>query len=271
MEHRKKYRPFTNDAERSVYLDAAPLKLVISQIHWPEHAALSYSFDELAKSFGSKLEGYPLSGTVEEVTYELTSEGPVQGKGLVSYQWTSPDEIWTVHLNPRYLSLACRSYEGYDFQDVLERLTPLAEMTDELLGITTIERVGVRYINRVEDGDLVAEIPQHFKPQIVGYQNLQLAEKIALQTSISLAQFSLGEIQLRVRSGLLAPGETPDPLLENLDTQAWALDLDAFSNVKCLYRPATVMETVGKLSDTCYDFFKFSLLDEGEKAYGGRQ
>ncbi|QPK84063.1 TIGR04255 family protein [Corynebacterium qintianiae] len=269
MEIRKKYRPFTGDTNRKVRLDAAPLQLVIAQIQWPEHTHLNSSFEAAINSFSSELKGFPLASTASEAEFKISPEGIEQVQGGVSYQYSSADNVWTVHLNQKFISLSCGAYPDYKFQDVLDRLEPILLAVHKCLGIEVISRVGVRYVNRVEDANKITNLNQHFKSEALGYQFLDVPEGITLHGSLSQALYELDGIALNVRSGLMAPGQTPDQALAPLDKRAWALDLDAFQVTNQRFSPNFVMETVGTLSDTCYDFFKYVLLEAGETAFGG--
>lgn len=269
MGTREKYRPFTGDTNRKVRLDAAPLQLVIVQIQWPEHTRLTSSFDTAVKSFSSELKGFPLANTASEAEFKISPDGIEQVQGGVSYEYSSADGIWTVHLNQKFLSLSCGAYPDYKFQDLLDKLEPILHAVHKCLGIEVISRVGVRYVNRVENEDNIADLNQHFKSEALGYQFLDVPEGITLHGSLSQALYELNGIALNVRSGLMAPGQTPDQALAPLEKRAWALDLDAFQVTNQRFSLNSVMETVGNLSDTCYDFFKYVLLEAGETAFGG--
>lgn len=269
MENRNKFRPFTGDSNRQVRLDAAPLQLVIVQVQWPEHVQLNSSFENAAKQFSSVLPDFPLVNEIEETEIKISPEGMEEVKGARSYQYSSVDGYWTIHLNRKFISLSCRAYPGYKFKDVLEKLSSILRAVEQYLAVEAIARVGVRYINRVDEEERISSLEKYFDQSSLGYQTLKIPEGVSLRESVSQAVFVIEDISFNVRSGLMAPGTTPDRALASSGNTAWALDLDAFQLSDQRFSPENVLKTVGRLSDTCYDFFKYVLLDAGESAFGG--
>lgn len=269
MKNRDKFRPFTGDSNRRVRLDAAPLQLVIVQVQWPEHVQLSSSFENAANLFSASLPEFPLVNEIAETDIKISPEGVEEVKGAQSYQYSSVDGFWMIHLNRKFISLSCRAYPGYEFKDVLDKLSSILVSVEKYLAVEAVSRVGVRYINRVDKARSIESLEKYFDQSSLGYQNLEIPEGISLRESVSQAVFVLGDISFNVRSGLMAPGTTPDRALPPSGNTAWALDLDAFQLSSRRFSPENVLDTVGRLSDTCYDFFKHILLDAGENAFGG--
>lgn len=269
MLDRERYRPFTGDTSRRIRLKSAPLELVLCQVRWPELAHLQGDLKPIALKFGQSMTDYPVYDEVQEVSYTITPEGVQQSAGGTIYQWRSLEADWHVSLSRRFLSLYCTRYE--DFGVFSERLRPVVEAAGTVVGIPLVERVGVRYVNRLTEQQLIANLREYVRPEILGYAALPspASGAVALVSNANQARYTLGDMSLQVRSGIVPPGETVDPAIQPTTVDSWVLDLDAFSESVRPFGVSPVMEVAGRLSDTAYDFFKLVTTDGFLREFGG--
>lgn len=268
MTERERYRPFTGDETLKVRFDAAPLELVLCQVRWPQLAALQGDISEKAKLFGDLLTEFPLFSTTPDMTIELTATGIVQSPRGTVYQWSTPDRATSVTLTNSFVTLATKRYEGYDafgtrLRDVLTAL--------EALNIPLVDRVGVRYVNRIVDPSKIEAIADLVRPEILGHQALPAAtSEVTLIQALTQSLFQVGDGHLQARSGVLPPGETLDPAIDPLGTSSWLLDIDSFRQGENLFDVEGVLAQAGKLSDAAYDFFKLVILQGFLDSFEGR-
>ncbi len=271
MSDRVKYRPFTGDGQTSVELRDAPLELVLCQVRWPE---MSFLQDDqlrpLAMRFGHALsQEYPIFSEAKEVNYVIGPEGVTQNVVGSVYQWVSVDEAWHISLAKRFVTIFSTKYTNYAEFD--RRLRVAMEQVKALLEVQVIERIGIRYVNRLSDEGIMGTLSELVRPEVLGYLALPTAVgDVALRSSTNQANYSVGDANLQVRSGVLPPGETVDPAVPALNVASWVLDLDASSEGR---RPLHLDEISGRashLSDIAYDYFKFVTTQGFIDRFGGR-
>lgn len=261
MLERNRYRPFTGDTERRIRLSNPPLPLVLCQVRWPDLTQLQTGLDDAAGRVGAKLEGYPLHEQTREVAITLTPEGVTTGPGEVVHQWHSADKAWHVAMTRRSIAAFCTSYTSFD--EFAHKLKSALDAVASTLDIPVIERVGVRYVNRITDPATLGTLESTLNPAVLGLAALRpSSSEVVRLTSLNQIVYSVGRDRLQVRSGLLAPGETVDPAVPPVTTSSWILDLDSFRESLGGFDSKEVIDVVGRLADINYDFFKLVATDQ---------
>lgn len=268
MSGRERFRPFTGDAEHKVRLTHAPLALVLCQIRWPELNHLQGDLlSPIAQNFGTALDAYPVISHMQETGYMITPEGFTPQPGDKIYQWHSTDNTWHISLSRRFATLYCTNYTS--FADFLERLGSILRALEEHAKILLIERVGVRYVNQVVDSRIIQDISRYVRPEVLGYPGLSgKTGNTRLVSSANQAQYAVDDAALQVRSGLVPPGETVDPAVAPMDGGSWVLDLDASFDGMEVFDVASILAKASRLSDVCYDFFKYVSTENFLKEFG---
>lgn len=269
MTERVRFRPFTGDSERRVEMTRAPLALVLVQVRWPEHGHLAADFKKLALAFGENLDDFPLFQEVVEQGIQITPEGVQPIQGDASYQWRSVDDIWVVHLTKTFMSLYCAPHDDYRYSELAERLDRLVGLLESVLRIRLTDRIGVRYVNRLSEPDVMKELPTIFDTRVLGMSGLTGQAAVQLVSTLSQAIYKVEDVTLHVRSGYLGPNETMDPAIRPVESPSWVLDLDASQEMRLIYEPGQIQAVAGRLADVAYDFFKLVLKDQGELRLDG--
>lgn len=267
MADRERFRPFTGDTEKKIRLKDAPLALVLCQIRWPELQHLRGDLSEIAQAFGSELDEYPVISNLHEMAYTITPEGITQQPGEKIFQWHSIDEAWHISLSRRFVTLYCTMYTS--FPDFLERLKSVLEALATQVKVPLVDRVGVRYVNRITDPRLVENLGEYVRPEVLGYSGLGgVVDEVRLTSSANQARYQVDDAALQVRSGVVAGGETVDPAVPPVQGASWVLDLDASSERVVPFEVGTVAAAAGRMSDFAYDFFKYISTEGFLKEFG---
>lgn len=269
MTDREKYRPFTGGDSRSFRLNPSPLAMVVCQLRWPELSRFreESAMRAVVAQLDEALKPYPIIEEGREAVLQMSAAGVNQVDGGSVFQWRTPDRAWTVTLTKRALTLTCTG--GYqEFSELLSKLQPLVEAVLPTMGVPVLERVGVRYVNRISKPEVLDSLHQMLArhnglPQKVGHAQLR--------QQVEQALYAVDDIALQVRAGNLDPNAVLDPAVEPIGVRAWILDLDAFREGNTSAEPAAVLSLCGKLSDACYDYFKHVASDKLIAAYGGEQ
>jgi uncharacterized protein (TIGR04255 family) len=247
----------------------APLALVLIQVRWPEHGHLAVDFKKLALAFGENLDDFPLFQEVVEQGIQITPEGVQPIQGDASYQWRSIDDVWVVHLSKTSMSLYCAPHDGYRYSELAERLDRLTGLLKSVLRIRLTDRIGVRYVNRLSEPDVMKELPAIFDARVLGMSGLAGRSGVQLVSTLSQAIYKVEDVTLHARSGYLGPNETMDPSIKPVESQSWVLDLDASQEMRVIYEPDQIQAVAGRLADVAYDFFKLVLREQGELRLDG--
>lgn len=269
MTDRVRFRPFTGDEERKVHIPNAPLALVLAQIRWPEHGRFARDFKSLALDFGDKLSDFPLYNEITESGIQITPEGVTPIPGETAYQWRTIDDVWTINLTKNFVSIYCIQHKNYGFAELQRYTNLVAELLESSLNVRSIDRVGLRYVNRVSDPSVLQELGSIFSSEVLGYAQLTVLPGVTPVSNISQGAYQVEDVLLQARSGMLAPGQTIDPAIPSVNHPSWVLDIDASIEKRRVFYPNDLESALGKLADTAYDFFKLVLYKGGEDRLDG--
>lgn len=247
-------------------LPNAPLVTVLSQVRWPQVTQLNADMQSVAKELGRHLaREYPLYSQQHEVQVAVTSEGQTQMQGGVIHQFRSSDEQWTSSLSESFITLQTSNYTSRaDFCDRLERVL---ESVGSVVQVPFVQRVGFRYVNRIDDPNTYAQLDKLVKSEVLGATARTGAELIH---SISEALYDASAAKLRVRWAQLPPDATVDPTIEPSKERSWMLDLDAFNEGRRDFKPSDLAREAKDLSAVAYGYFRSVVTDEFVRVHGGR-
>jgi uncharacterized protein (TIGR04255 family) len=158
-------------------LARSPLKLVVCQIRFPEILAVTETRVGLAVQ--ERLGG-PVAWRLESVkppviafSASIGGAPAAQTAELTGSGWrlTSSDSSWTVTLMPTSVALETTKYESWE--GFLAQLTALLNATDGIIQPEAEERLGLRYINRVEDPRVTSPVDwrQWIRSEVLGLLN----------------------------------------------------------------------------------------------------
>jgi uncharacterized protein (TIGR04255 family) len=263
--------PFGDEPIAEVHLSAAPLVRVLAQVRFPRLTALATG-EETANAFAVAMSGdYPILTEQREVAVSITPEGVTQEPGT-SRVWRllSADERWQVSFGDTFLAVDTAAYaarEGFAAQ-VAEAWQRFVEVVRPPF----VERVGVRYINRIADQATLDDLPALIRPEALGGVSVALGGTVRLSHSMHEALYHLDDLNgLQARWGVLPHGALLDPTMQPVPGPSWVLDLDAFR----LGRHEIVSEQVGRhveqLAERAYRYFRWVVTPEFLIRFGGEQ
>ncbi len=248
----------------SVPLPNSPLSFVVAQVRFPVVASIADQafvgpFQERIRNTYSDLR--------REEESQLTI-GPAgvqaQQPGIV-WRFTDDDDNWEVALAPEFLALATNSYT--DRADFLGRLGVLLEALGAWINPRKVRRLGVRYIDRVEEEHLDS-IGQLVRPEVLGPMTVTDSSDVQLQHSLTDCQYQFSdETAMRARWGFLPPKATFDPAIDPIESSSWFLDLDA-SHGERPFDPIAIQDQVQLFSDRIHRYFRWATTDEFLVTFG---
>lgn len=262
----KSNNPFTGPEPQEVHLPKAPLVKVLCQIRFPAIASIDKK--EFIAPFQEEIRhNYP---KLEKDQGVELSFGPQGGSFSTKVIWRLLDKSmqWRVSVGENFLSLETSEYPGREV--FIKALREVIEKMQATIQPDLIERIGLRYINRVlfTNFDHLATL---LHPGVLGIVGDELNEN--LTNNLCETKFTLSEgLKVTGKWGLLPGGQSYDPtVLAPIEGRSWILDIDGFSEESSDFDPETVLTKLHSLADMDYRLFRFTVTDAFLKEYGGRQ
>lgn len=249
----------------SVPLSRSPLEFVIVQVRFP--LVVSIRDESFIGPFQERIRGTYGDLRREDETQVLFGPDGVQNvKGGVVWRFSDGSDGWEVALAPEFIALATNRYTHRE--DFLGRLQQLLEVLDQWLHPLKIRRLGVRYIDRVQEQNHLDQLGALLRPEILGPYNVDRPAGVTLNNVITDCDYRFSdESALRTRWGFLGPRTTFDPAIAPVESPSWVLDLDA-SHGERDFDAAAIADQVQLFTDRIYRYFRWAVTDEFLAAYG---
>ena len=256
--------PVTEAPPAEVPLKDAPLVRVIAQIRFPEILAIEQR--EFVAPFQEAIRtSFPVLRQEQTQGVLVSPVGLTQVRPQTAWRFADVEGLWRASLTPEFLALETTKYTSRG--DFFTRFRDVVAALDEHVAPKLIDRLGVRYINRIT-GVAVDEITKLVRPEVRGIVGTPVAARAA--HTIAETMFELEEARLIARWGCLPPGVTLDPsAIEPAPEKSWILDLDMFSATPTPFTVDRAVEDAKRYATRIYTFFRWAVTDEFLQRYGG--
>lgn len=171
--------------------------------------------------------------------------GSESGAAAPIYLFRDQDRAWTVSLSSGSLGLEAKTY--HDFDEFAGELARVLTDAVEIFAPQTEVRLGVRYVNRIEDKRLGKRGIQFFvRPELASPVGSELGEELA--HSLCQLRFRERGTWLAIRHGLVEPN-------------VYLLDFDNFVEEERDFEPAQIVKRVNDYHGLIERLFVWSLSD----------
>lgn len=255
--------PLVAPPPAQVPLAQAPLIHVLAVVRFPLIADIETP--EFAGTFQRALgAAYPLA---ERESLEVHTARP-GGAVAVDHKtvWRFTDEAgWRASLARDFLALETKRYVSR--ADFLERLRFLLGALTKQVTPARVDRLGVRYIDRIQGEDL-DNIGTLIHSELAGVAKTPFAPQCIHSLSDNL--FDLDDAQLAGRWGLLPPNATPDPTtIAPIPQPSWILDLDMSTKSHTDFTKEAILAKAEAFAARIYTFFRWAVTDAFLQRFGG--
>lgn len=260
------YDPLVASPPAEVPLPRAPLVRVIAQVRFPVIVAIEER--DFIGFFQEEIRDvYP-------VFRPERTEGFVRGpRGLtplppqVVWRFGDEHEAWRVSLGFDFVALETTTYTSRG--DFVRRLGAVIEALQRHIEPKTIDRLGVRYIDRIT-GDALENIRQFVRPEVLGIAATPAARHARHTLGESLFNVPSSDAELQARWGRVPARGSVDPAaIEALDVPSWILDLDMFRKASREFDREAIMDDVRVFAERIYTFFRWAVTKDFLRHYGG--
>jgi len=257
--------PLVASAPPEVLLKNAPLVRVLTQLRFPE--VLSVEQRDFVAPFQEAVRStYPVLRQEQTQGILLGPAGIAPVKPQTVWRFSDADGHWRVSLAPGFLALETTKYVSR--ADFFGRLRVVTEALGKHVQPGQIDRLGVRYIDRITGG-AVDEIGTLVRPEVRGITGTVAETQAAHALSESL--FVLPDARVLARWGRLPPGGTVDPAaMEPVEEKSWILDLDMFSAAAMPFVVDRIVADAERYAVRLYTIFRWAVTDDFLRRYGGK-
>lgn len=257
--------PLVAPLPAEVPLKDAPLVRVIAQLRFPE--ILSVEQRDFVAPFQQAIRStYPVLRQEQTQGILLGLGGGAPAKPQIAWRFSDAAGHWRVSLTPDFLALETTKYLSRG--DFFGRLKLLAGALDEHIEPGQLDRLGVRYIDRIT-GDAVDDIARLVRPEVRGITGTIAAAHAA--HALSESMFELPDARVLARWGCLPPDATIDPAaIEPAKEKSWILDLDMFSAAPMPFAVDRVVAEAQRYAERIYTIFRWAVTNDFLLRYGGK-
>ena len=250
-----------------IALPEAPLVKVLAQLRYPRPLDFNEitSIESASRSLASR---YPVGREVKATAVVITPSGLSQ-EPTSEKNWIFEDvnANWKVTIASQFVALETSRYSSRD--DFVARFAEIVHIISESLRPPVYDRLGIRYINRLEGADTVQDLPRLVRP--VALAGLTVPhEDVQIQHSICDTVFIDGNAHLQVRWGWLPAGATIDPTVSAPADPYWLLDIDSFTGRGGPFELPALDSAISDLAERAHRFFRWVVTEDFLRRFGGK-
>lgn len=237
----------------TIPLEPPPLSMVLAQIRFAPVVAVVR--DDFFASFQQAvMDEYPLTNKVEEMVLMPGADAAPRTTEL----WRMGDhsDQWRLTLAPSFVALETSAYPGKN--PFFVRLRRALDAVAEHIRPPRVERLGVRYVCRMDDASDLARLSDLIRPEVLGVAAF-VEDGRAPELSITQSSFALDGVHLSARWGVLPPNAVTDPTLRPIGQRSWLLDIDVFDERKRSFDPKRLSADALAHSRLQYRFFRWAV------------
>jgi uncharacterized protein (TIGR04255 family) len=264
--------PFGSEPVDEIPLDRAPLVKVVAQIQFPRLSALLGNEETVNQYAAAIRDEYPILNEQNNVVVTISPDGVSQHPGP-SKVWVlqSADDLWRIGVGDSALSIETSHYT--DRADFCARFARAVDAFMAVVGVPYVSRLGVRYVNRLDEPDDVDHVSELFGSPVNGVLATKLPPGARVDQTLSQSVYSLEPNDgLLARWGLLPANAVVDPLLPPAPTPSFLLDLDAFRGYPNRGEPRSseIVNDAAELAARAYRYFRWSVTEQFLERFGAK-
>jgi len=252
--------PFSQDDVQEVPLAPSPVEKVIVQISFP----LSPELADL-KNLGplQKLlsPDYPILREEQAVSLTFSSDGTSEQKVRNYFRFSAEDGRSSLSTGPSFLSIELQDYRSRDA--LAARFDKAVGHLVELDLVQRIDRLGIRYINRLRDEDCSStRLRKLVSSPALGAMTIAstLPETAPIDAAQAQLTLNLGERKMQARWGHCPANQQYGPGVGVVAEDSWVLDIDTFTDVPVALDHNLVQE-LRSCAEVSYYFFRWVMSD----------
>jgi uncharacterized protein (TIGR04255 family) len=257
--------PLQDPPPAEVLLENAPLQRVLAVVAFspvlkiadPSGSGIAGFQDVIRKHYPT------LSQEVEQgIQVQFDDKGQLTPPMMVSnpvWRFTDKSDLWRATLTRETIAIETQTAYA-NRQDFLDRLKFLTSAVQEAFEPAQSLRVGLRYLNLIDDGRL-AQLDQLVRAEFLAFCVEGFRDSLEISTNIS--NFRVPEGNLVVKWGVLPPNLVHDPnVMRPSPDRRWYLDLDASNDTPSDFDADSLYNKSKALTERIYTMFRWAVKSE---------
>lgn len=260
------YDPLIASPPAEVPLRDAPLVRVIAQVRFPVIVAIEKR--DFVGAFQEEIRDvYPVFRPEQTQGFVRGPQGLTPLPAQVVWRFGDEQEAWRISLGFDFVALETNAYTSRG--DFVQRLGAVIEALQRHIEPKTIDRLGVRYIDRIT-GDALESIERFVRPEVLGIAATPAASHARHTLGESLFAVPDSDAELQARWGSVPARGAVDPAaIEPIDLPSWILDLDMFRKASRAFDREAIIADVRLFAERIYTFFRWAVTEDFLRHYGG--
>lgn len=260
------YDPLTSEVPQEIPLSKSPLVHVISQVRFPIIVSIEKR-DFIGPFQESIRDMYPVLRAERTRGLIMGPETVEQTQSNVIWRFVDLEGTWKASLSAGFVALETTAYTSR--ADFFKRFKILLEAVNTHIGPKIMDRIGVRYIDRV-CGYQVNQIEGLVRKEILGILAAPIGAHVHHALSESRLKVPNSKAEMLARWGRLPENVTPDPgAIEPISALSWILDLDMFCSEPKPFDSVELTREACSYAERIYSVFRWMVTDGFLKQYGG--
>lgn len=269
------FNPFLDPAPHEIRLPDSPLVRVIAQVQFSTQLGLVERpvISEIQKAIH---EDFPVldEQNLQSFVFDLAqgeNGGKFKSQASPEPQWrfSHPESGFILQINASSITLETSRYTSR--ADFFRRFQVCLSEIHKHTGIPFVNRLGVRYVDRVPDSRC-PRIHTMLCSPFQGLSGLPFGAQALADMHDFMIPVAPENGVLHGRTGFLPKGATIDPaVLPLIEERCWVLDLDLFRQSPPLlpFNPDRLAEDASAFALRIYGVFRWFVNDEFLRTFGG--
>ena len=251
--------PFDPAPVDEVHLERTPLEVVLFQVRLPRSYTPLQDAIQNGTIARQLSDLYPYAETQDVVEFsfqpgQAPTQKPAGSKVLLM---SDKSQSWTLNVARDSVALTTTKY--LNRSDLLTRASAVLAVLAESAPPPHVARVGIRYINRLRDLEVVSDLVGGLAAEVQPMQQFSLSRGRGIHHSMNDVMYKWEDTTttLQARWGILPPGQVVEGAVQPVDKPSWVLDIDAFDDGLIDFDPELVVDQLARLGERAYRFFRW--------------
>ena len=263
----KDVNPLVEVVPPEVPLPNSPLIRVVAQVRFP--LIVSIEKKEFIGPFQEAIRDvYPVLRQEKTRGFTIGAQTLEQTPPNITWRFGNAEGNWQASLATGFVALQTTAYSSRS--DFIKRFKTLLEAVNKHIDPKFVDRIGIRYIDRVT-GDPLTKISKLVRKEVLGILGTPAIDYAQHALSESLFNIPDSKAKMLARWGRLPAETTPDPdAIEAVSSPSWIFDIDMFSAEHKPFIPTKLIAETDDYAKRAYSFFRWAVTDAFLRQYGGK-
>lgn len=252
-----------------VVLSNPPLKLALAQVRFPIILPISQPNAPQVASFQESIrDDYPIYQEQNNISFSMVMDNVEQSPQLAGqsqiFHTLKSEDGWDIVLNRDAVSLSTTKYRTKE--EFVDRFSKIVEAVQSNFNPNKVTRLGVRFIDRVEDDAVLKNLNKYINPAFLGLFP-DITQSSLMQSLLTIDK----KTSMNLKWGLFDPNQPiPGVNIHPHPNVSWVLDSDIFVENFTSFDPNEITSITRDFSGSAYAMFRHVFNNNFIRFCGGK-